>query len=266
MRAETPDVHRPQIHRRLAADNPLGQRPPRPAVGRDAVSIETGTDKKAAHFRRLAEDETAVRRERFRPVDELADAGVFQRGHATGGLQEQPLELIPVAVEKLKMEVARDAVRRRPRHGVQLVAAHREPADFLLKIAEPVRVPQRRQIGGDALDRLGDKILVLHGLHRHGDVGQATAFTRPNAAAVDRNFALDVAQFRLHTGDSAISNIEAGHAAALDDLRPLHLRALGQGLAQIGRTRLPVGRQKRRANQVRNIHHRPKFLRLARRE
>ena len=242
MFAETPDVHRPQIHRRLATHNPLRQRPPRPAVGRDAVRVEAGTDKKAAHFRRLAKNETAVRREGFRPVDELADAGVFQRGHATDSLQEQPLELIPVAFEQLKMEVARDAVRRRPRHGLQLVAAHREPADFLLEIAEPIRVPQRRQIGGDSLDWLGDKILVLHGLNRYGDVGQAAAFSRPNAAAVDGDFALDVTQFCLHAGDSAIANVEAGHAAALDDLCAVHLRALGQGLAQIGRTRLPVGR------------------------
>ena len=164
------------------------------------------------------------------------------------------------------MEVARNAVLRRPRHGLQLVTAHRKPADFLLEITEPIRVAQRRQIGGDAIDWLGDKILVLHGLHRHGDVGQATAFTRPNAAAVDRNFALDVARFRLHGGDSTGANIEAGHAATLDDFRAFHLRTLGQGLAQIGRTRLPVGRQKRRANQVRDIHHRPKFLRFAWRE
>ena len=77
MFAETPDIHRPQIHRRLATHNPLRQRPPRTAVGRDAVRVETGTDKKAAHFRRLAKNETAVRREGFRPVDELADTGIF---------------------------------------------------------------------------------------------------------------------------------------------------------------------------------------------
>ena len=88
MRPETPDVNRPQIHRRFAADNPLGQRTPRAAIGRDAIRVEAGTDKKAAHFRRLAENKTAVRRKGFRPVDELANTGVFQRGHATGGLQK----------------------------------------------------------------------------------------------------------------------------------------------------------------------------------
>ena len=242
MIAETPDVHRPQIHRRLATHNPLRQSPPRAAVGCDAVGVEAGTDKKAAHFRRLAEDETAVRREGFRPVNELANAGVFQRGNPTGSLQEQALELVPVTLEQLKMEVARNAVLRRPRHGIQLVATHRKAADFLLEIAEPVRVAQRRQIGGDSLDWLGDEILMLHRLHRHGDTGQAAAFARPNAAAVDRNLALDVTQFRLHAGNSAITNVETGHAAALDDLRPLHLRALGQGLTQIGRARLPVCR------------------------
>ena len=263
MSAETPDVHRPQVHRRFATDNPLRQRPPRPTVGRDAVSVETGADKIAGQFRRLAEDETAVRRERLRAVDELPDSGVFQRRHPARRLQKQALELIPVAVEQLKMKVARDAVLRRPRHRLQLVATHHEAADLLLEIAKSIRVAQRREVGGHPFNRLGDEVLVLHRLHRHGNVGQATAFARPDAATVDRDLTLDVAQVRLHPGHPAVANVEPGHPTALDDFCALHLRALGQGLTQIGRTRLPIGRQERCANHVRDIHQRPKLLGFA---
>ena len=161
------------------------------------------------------------------------------------------------------MKVARDAVLRRPRHRVQLVAAHHEAAYLLLEIAKPIRVSQRRQIGGHPFNRFGDKVLVLHRLHRHRDVGQATAFARPDAAAVNRDLALDVAQVRLHPGHPAVANVEPGHPTALDDFCALHLRALGQGLTQIGRTRLPVGRQERCADHVRDFHQRPKLLGFA---
>ena len=57
------------------AGYPLGQRPPGAAGAGDAEGVEAGTDVEVPQLRRLAEDEVAVRRERFRAIDQLLDAG-----------------------------------------------------------------------------------------------------------------------------------------------------------------------------------------------
>ena len=75
---EAPDIDHPEIERRLAVDHPLRQHPARAAPGRDAEGIEAGADKHVRAFRRHAQNEIAVGRETFRPVDHLFDAGGFQ--------------------------------------------------------------------------------------------------------------------------------------------------------------------------------------------
>src|SRR5690606_6641455 len=50
-RAEATDVHRPQIHRRLAPVDPFGERAARPAGAGDAEGVEPGADEEPAEFR-----------------------------------------------------------------------------------------------------------------------------------------------------------------------------------------------------------------------
>src|SRR6185437_362158 len=61
--AEAPDIDRPEVHGRLAGGDPLGQRAPGAAGAGDAEGVEAGAHVEVSHFRRLAEDEVAVRRE-----------------------------------------------------------------------------------------------------------------------------------------------------------------------------------------------------------
>ena len=63
----------------------------------------------AADVRR-AEDELAVRREGFRPVDQLDDLHVGQRRNADDRVLHELLEARPVLLEEARVEVGRDAV------------------------------------------------------------------------------------------------------------------------------------------------------------
>ncbi len=70
--AEAPRVHVPDVERRRALDDPLGDELAHPAGSGEPVRAEAGGDPEAAHVGR-PEDELAVRREGLRPVDELHD-------------------------------------------------------------------------------------------------------------------------------------------------------------------------------------------------
>ena len=61
--AEAPDVDGPQIHRRLAAHDPLGDGLARPAAAGDAEGVEPGCDEEAVQAGRFAQDEVTVGRE-----------------------------------------------------------------------------------------------------------------------------------------------------------------------------------------------------------
>ena len=68
-------------------------------------------------------------------------------------------------------------------HGVRvaLVAAHAQPADLLAEVDQVVRVAHRRQVRLDALDGLGQQVLVGHGDDGHGDAGKAPDLGREHA-------------------------------------------------------------------------------------
>ena len=89
-----------------------------------------------------------------------------------------------VGREELAVEVGRDAVER-PRRRVALVAAHAQAADLLAEVDEVVGVAQLRQAGVDALDRLGEEVLVGHRDDRHGDADHPADLRREHAAGVD---------------------------------------------------------------------------------
>ena len=81
-RPEATDVHRPDIERGFAADDPFGQSFPGAAAGRDAEGVEPSADIEPTNPWRRAKDEVAVRREALRPIEQLLDARMLQRRHA----------------------------------------------------------------------------------------------------------------------------------------------------------------------------------------
>ena len=149
----------------------------------DAVGAEAGGHEEPADLD-LAEDELVVRGERLRAVDDPVDARVGHRRDAPDRALHDRLEARPVGREELAVEVGRDAVER-PRRRIALVAAHAQPADLLAEVDEVVGVAELRQAGMDALDRLGEQVLVGHRDDRHGHAGQPADLGGEHPAGVD---------------------------------------------------------------------------------
>ena len=79
---------------------------PAPPAEAMPKALKPAPTKKFLHLGRLAEDEVAVRRERLRPVDHLLDAGLVERRDAHHRRGQVLLEMIPVVVEELELEIA----------------------------------------------------------------------------------------------------------------------------------------------------------------
>ena len=264
-RAEAADIDGPQIVGRLAAGDPFGQRLAGAAAGRDPEGVEAGADEEADAFRRLAEDEIAVRGEALRPVDQLLDAGRLQRRHAAQRLFHHRLEMVPVLVEQREVEAVGNAVIG-PGDRVRLVAAHHQPADFLLVVGQAVGVAQGRQVARHAVDRLGDQVLVLDRNQRHRHAGHPADFIGPLPGAIDDDLAFDAAPAGDDRTYPAVLHLDAGDVGILEDLHALAARAPGQRLGDIGGIGLAVGRQESGADDVRGVHDGPQFQRLRRRQ
>ena len=111
LRSEAPDVHLPQVHRRLASGDPFGHHLADPTGAGDAVGAEAGGDEEPGDLA-LAEDELAVGRERLRAVDQLDHVGVDERRHdLLSGLGDRR-EAIPVGIEEHVVERRRDVAGR----------------------------------------------------------------------------------------------------------------------------------------------------------
>ncbi len=108
--AEAPDVHRPEVLRGLAADDPLGEGLAGTARRGDAEGVEAGAHEEPSHLRRLAQDEVAVRGEGLGPVQQLTDPRLAEGGHPPPGELGEGLEVIEVRLEQLEVEARGNAV------------------------------------------------------------------------------------------------------------------------------------------------------------
>ena len=254
---EAADVDRPQIERRLAGDDPFGQRHAGPARTRDTHRIEPGADIEAAQSRRLAQDVAEIGREALRAVHEGLDTGFLQCRDADQRIVHQDLELVPVVRQHAELEIVGDDVLV-PRLGLGLEAAHQKAAHLLLEVDVAVRIAHHRQVARHALHLLGDDVHVLAGIERHGDADHAPDLARPLAGAVHHHLGLDRALGRLHAGDcrslGALLGVDRRHPRLLEDAYAVVARALGQRLGDVGWIGLAVARQPDRAHQVVGAH------------
>ncbi len=173
--------------------------------------------------------------------------------------------MVPVGIEQAEGEAVRHAGLG-PGLGIRLVAAHHEAADLLLEVDQAVRIAQRRQVGGHALDRLGDQVLMLHGLQRHAHPGKSADRLGPLPGAQRHHVAGDLAPSGAHARHPALLDAKAGDGAVLDDAHAVLPCAAGERLGDVGRVRLAVGRQESGADQVGRVHQRPQILGLGGRE
>ena len=179
------------------------------------------------------------------------------------------LEAVHVGRQELAVEVGRDAVER-PRRGIALVATHAQPADLLAEVDEVVGVAQLRQARVDALDRLGEEVLVGHRDDRHGDADHPADLRGEHAAGVDDDVGADLGPFALvldgHAGDPAAVRADADDAGLGPDPGAPLARSRGERVGEPGRIEPAVGRQPDRAEDAVGRHQREAVLRLLRRD
>ena len=250
--------------RRRRSTTPSGARSrPRPAI----PCAENPAATKKPRDLGLAEDELVVRREALGAVDDPVDARVGHRRDAPDGALHDRLEALHVGRQQLAVEVGRDAVER-PRRRVALVAAHAQPADLLAEVDEVVRVAELRQARVDALDRLGEEVLVRHRDDRHGDADHPADLRREHAAGVDHDVGADLGAFARvldgHAGHAAAIRADRDDPGVRADLGAALPRAGGQRVGQPGRVEPAVGRQPDGAEDAVGRHQREAILRLAR--
>ena len=225
MGAEAPDVHVPQVQRRLALDDPLGHHLADPARARQAVGAEAGRHEEAA---------TSVSPRQNSPSGVNASGPLMSFVTLTSSIAGTRLrELSTISSKRSQSSssswplksggIASSRVRReRPRRGVALVAAHHQPAALL---AEVDRAGRGRAASAGArpcalAERLRDQVLVGHRDDRHAHAGQPPDLGREHPAGVDDDLALDVALVRAHAGHAAAADVDPGHARVGVDAAP----------------------------------------------
>ena len=179
-RGEAADVDVPQVERRLAVDDPLGDELAGAAGIGDAGRVEAGAHEVSRELRRFAEDEVAVDGEALGSVEQQLHLGRLEAGRAVDRVLHQHLEVIPVLGQQLELEAVGDRVDV-PRLRLGLEAAHDEPADFLLVVEVAVRIAYHRHVRRNAGNRLGDEVEVLGGVERDRDTREAPERARPLA-------------------------------------------------------------------------------------
>jgi hypothetical protein len=148
--------------------------------------------------------------------------------------------VIPVLLQQLELERVGDRIRRNPGLGLGFEAPDDQAADLLLEVGVAVRVAQHRQVGVDALERLGDDVEVLRRVQRHGHPGHRADLLGPLAGAVDHDLRLDVPVVGADAGHPTSPDDDAGHPDPLDDPRAPLPGTPGQGLGGVGRVGLAV--------------------------
>ncbi len=140
----------------------------------------------------------------------------------------------------------------RPGRRVALVAAHAQAADLLAEVDEVVGVAQLGQAGMDALDRLGEQVLVGHRDDRDGDARQPADLGSEHPAGVDDDVGRDrlaraVAKLDVDAGDAAAVHADPHDPGVGPDRDALLPGAGRQRHGQPGRIEPAVGRQPDRA-------------------
>ena len=179
-------VHIPQVHRRMAVQNPVGEHLARATGGLDADGVEARSDVQVTHFGRLAEQVTVIRCETLRPVEEQVDAGSGQRGRAMHCRGEQGLDVIKVIGQLVEAESLSNPAHA-PGLGNGLEPTDQQLAGVFLEVGATVRVTQYRQVRRQACHRLRDDVEMLGRVQGHGRAGTHAEFVRPHSGAVDHD-------------------------------------------------------------------------------
>ena len=141
------DVDVPEIHGRVAADDPLGEDLSGAPSRLDADGVETGSHEVIAQLRGLAQQIAVVGCERLGAVEEQTDAHLPEQRDPLAGLLVDRGQVVPVLVELHERSIGRK-IAGVERLGHRLEGPDEEATSVLLYVDAVVGVPQHRQPGG----------------------------------------------------------------------------------------------------------------------
>ena len=183
------DIGLPEIERRRALGDPLGQRHASPARRDDADRVITGRHPVAAQFRCLAQIVSVVRRKALRAIEKRMHTRRLEKRHPVHRLFEDRLEMLEILGQAVELEVFGDAIHA-PGLGLGLEGAqHHFPCVFLV-IGAFVRNAENGKCA-QPLDRFGDKVEMLAGMKGQRDTRLRRQIAAPHSSAVDDYVRLD---------------------------------------------------------------------------
>jgi hypothetical protein len=182
--------------------------------------------------RRLTHRRSEVRRERLRTAEERADPDLHGDRHSRHRLLEERRHPVPVRRQRPEREVGRDPVDP-PGRGRGLEQADHHAAAFFAEVAVRRRVLEDRGVGVDALDGVGDEVVVLGGLVGDDQPVALPELAGPHAGAVDDVLALDGLPCRPDARDGSAGREHVGDGDPLDEPDAEVARAPGQRHRQV---------------------------------
>ena len=221
------DVDLGEIHRRVALDDPFGERLAGTRAEDDSLRVEPGGDPEAWSLRELAEMEVRVRREALRTTEIVFEADVPQDGQPFTRVGEDRREVLPVLAEL--HEPAGVDVAGRLRLAFRLEGADQEPAAVVPDVEVPVQVAQDRELFVGDRRLVGHDPHVLRGVQGDGGAGEPRKLGGPQAGREHGQLALDRASVGGDARDPSVAPLETGHADTEHEPRAavLVLEALG---------------------------------------
>ena len=258
--AEAAHVERPQIHARVAVDDPVRHHPAR-APRRCDTRGESAAQVEVVERRRQADDGLAVRGDRDRSVDELSNADFVEQRDAHRGCFGNRCEALEVRREELGTEIGANAVVA-PRCRVRFPATHGERAGLRLEVEVVIRVAQRRQARWNRLSFLGDVVLMLDGARGDARADHRGHFARPHARCVDHAVAIDGALVRDHASDATAVSLHTRDAYVLMDSHAARARAGRVGGGEARGIDVAVALDPRRADDALELDQRKAPLRF----
>ena len=108
-------------------------------------------------------------------------------------------------------------------------------------------------------DRLGDEVMVLHGLHRQIDAGKAAHLAGPQACGIDHDIGADGAIGRHHVPGAIGAELGFEHRRLAINLRAVVPGALGIGLGHARRIDMAIDRLEQGAEIFCRIDERVQF-------
>ena len=190
--AETGNVHRPDINRRLTIYHPFGHRQPDAAALTKSRHHTHGAPI-VLHARHRADHRVAVGTKGEGAVYGLPYPGLGQH-RDTLKRKFQPVgDLVEIGLQQFMAEILRRAADL-PGRALFFIGAQQQPVAFLAEIDICLIVNAAGQAMVGLRDRIypfGQQIMMLHRLHWQIKPRHMADLARPKAAAIDHMFGVD---------------------------------------------------------------------------